>query len=68
MPDNEVVAQRVELGGGDARLDVGGDEVQGFRSQTAGPAHRHEIVRAVNLECSGVAEGSACCVEIDHEA
>ena len=47
LPD-EVVAQRIKLCRGDARLDVRRDHVERFGGQLAGRAHAGEVFRAVH--------------------
>ena len=49
MVADEVVAQPVELAGGDARFDTGCDEIESFGRQPAGPAHAVEIGCIVQL-------------------
>ena len=46
--DDELVAQRVERAGGDARPHMLGDHVQRFGGQTAGGTHPDEILPGVN--------------------
>ena len=52
--DDEIVAQLVQLAGGDAGLDMGRDKVERLRRQAAGPAHRVECLRVVDLDAAGV--------------
>ena len=53
--EDEVVAELVELAGGDARLDVGRDEVERLGRQPAGAAHALEALGAVDLDGALVA-------------
>ena len=54
MIDDEIVAQLVELPGGNLRLHVRGDEVQAFRGQPPGPAHAFEGFGPVDLDVATV--------------
>ena len=53
--EDEVVAELVELAGGDAGLDVRRDEVERLGRQAAGPAHAGEAFGAVELDGALVA-------------
>ena len=50
MIEDEVVAELVELAGGDARHDMRRDEVERLGGQAAGPAHAFEAFGAVQLD------------------
>lgn len=53
--DHIVVAQLVQLACGDARLDMGRDKIQHFRSQFAGYAHFFDIFFCLDVDCHGIA-------------
>src|ERR1051325_10895913 len=46
-PDHVVVAQVVQLAGGDARLHVKGDEVEHLAGQPPGDAHALQLFRSL---------------------
>ena len=54
VADDEVVAQPVQLAGGDAGLHVGRDEVERLGGEPAGLAHAVEGLGAVDLDAAGL--------------
>ncbi len=47
--DDVVVADAVQLGGGDAGLDVGSDDVEHFGGQAAGHPHQLDFLRSFEV-------------------
>src|SRR5262245_27872756 len=54
VPDDEVMAQTIQLARGDARLDVGRDEIERLGGQASGPPHGVEGLGPMDLDAAGV--------------
>lgn len=54
MPEDELVAQTIQLACGDAGLDVRRDEVESRGSEPPGPPHGFEGIGTVDFDAAGV--------------
>ena len=54
VPDDEVMAQTIQLARGDAGLNAGRDEIQRLGGESAGQAHGLEGLGAVDLDAAGL--------------